>query len=276
MTEVAPPDEMLAGTLGIVGGVGWLGSAIARAGLRAGVIAPGRLWLSGRRPRREGIAGWPEVTVTDDNTALATACETVVLSVRPQDFSALDLDLRDRLVVSVMAGVTAATIGRETGAKRIVRSLPNAAAEDALSFTPWHASPSVTEADRATIRAIFGACGEEAQIDAEDQLDLFTALTGSGPAFPALLADALIEAAVERGLAADLAEAAVRQVLRGAGQAIADAKESPAAMVDVFTDYAGTTAAGLIAMQDAGFREAVKRGIDAATSKARALSESEG
>lgn len=263
----------LPGRIGILGGVGWLGGAIARAALRAGAIAPENLWLSGRTARRDGVADWPAVTVTADNDALVAAVNTVVLSVRPDDFRALRLELRGKLVVSVMAGVTSAQIAEATGAGRVVRSLPNAAAEFGLSFTPWHASPGVSAADRALVRALLGACGAEAEIDAESQLDLFTALTGSGPAFPALLADAMIAAAEAQGLDPALAEAAVRQVMRGAGEAIARDPASPAQTVRSFVDYAGTTAAGLVAMQEAGLPAAVARGIEAATRKARALSE---
>lgn len=261
----------LPGRIGIVGGVGWLGGAIARAALRAGTLAPERLWLSGRRPRRDGVADWPAVTVTDDNQALVDAVNTVVLSVRPGDFPQMGLDLRGKLAVSVMAGVTSAQIMRATGTERVVRTLPNAAAEFGLSFTPWHASAAVAGADRALVRALFAACGQEAEIAEEAQLDLFTALTGSGPAFPALLADAMVEAALAHGLDRPLAEAAVRQVMLGAGEAIAREPASPAETVRSFIDYAGTTAAGLVAMQDAGLREAVARGIEAATRKARAL-----
>ncbi len=77
----------IAGTLGIVGGNGQLGSAIARGLLTAGAIAPEALWISARSGWAEALADWPGVTVTADNQALADACDTVLLSVPPAGFS---------------------------------------------------------------------------------------------------------------------------------------------------------------------------------------------
>ena len=250
-------------TIGIIGGAGWLGSAITRSVLRAGLVAPENLWISSRSARSGGVDDWPTVTTTTDNEALWAACETVILSVRPEDFDSIQLGPRDRLVISVVTGVRAEQIAARLGSTRVVRSLPNAAAEVGKSFTPWWAAPDVTASDLKHTQAIFAACGTEARIDHEDQIDYFTALTGSGPAFPALLAAALAEDAVSRGIDADLADQAVRQLLAGAAELILASDKTPQAMVDLFTDYAGTTAAGLTAMQGAGFREAVAAGLEA-------------
>lgn len=262
---------MHAGRIGIIGGLGWLGGAIGCALLNAGFLAPERLLVSGRSERRGAFQPWPAVTVTDDNDALCAACDTIVLCVPPDAFGEIRVRARDRLVVSVMAGVHAGDIAASMGTDRVVRALPNAAARIARSFTPWWATPGATDPDRATVRGMFGACGVEAELASEDQIDYFTALTGSGPAFPALLAAAMAEHAVAQGIDPGLADLASRHLLAGGAELVLSNPGSAEETVRIFTDYAGTTAAGLVAMQEAGLREAVARGLEAATRKAREL-----
>src|SRR5262245_2063447 len=117
------------GTVGIVGGGGWLGGAIAEQGLAANVLSASSLIVSGRSPRGDRYARWPEVTWTSDNAELARRSEIVILSVRPQQFGEVSLDLQGKLAISVMAGVSMATLQRRLNAERVVRTMPNAAAE---------------------------------------------------------------------------------------------------------------------------------------------------
>ncbi len=121
-------DETARG-IGIIGGTGWLGAAIARALLTSNFVDPDGLWISNRSGRRDGFEAWPDVNFTTDNQELVDACSTVLLSVLPQDFGGVAVDARGHLVISVMAGVPVEVIARCTGSERIVRALPNAAAE---------------------------------------------------------------------------------------------------------------------------------------------------
>src|SRR5262245_14522084 len=111
----------MADKVGIVGGGGWLGGAVAERGLQARVLFPESLIVSGRSARGERFARWPEAEWTSDNTDLARRSDIVILSVRPENFADLDLDLRGKLVISLMAGVLIDTIERKTGSGRIVR-----------------------------------------------------------------------------------------------------------------------------------------------------------
>jgi pyrroline-5-carboxylate reductase len=259
------------GEIGIIGGTGWLGGAIARSLLESGFVAPAALWLSNRSGTRQGFEAWPEVTVTSDNAALAAASRVVVLSVAPGDFPLLEVDLAERLVVSVMAGVSLAAIAAGTGAERVVRAMPNAAAAFRLSYTPWHPSRAVSAEDGAFVQALFEACGNADRVASEDQIDYFTALTGSGAAFPAFFAQAMIAHAVGAGVEPAIAERALRQLFLAAGRVLAEAEESPAEIVQRFVDYAGTTAAGLEALAASDLEAAIGRGIAAAHRKAQDL-----
>jgi len=254
--------------LGIVGGAGWLGGAIAGAAIEAGVVHPQDLALSYRsaKPDRFPGAFW-----TVDNQALADRSDIIMLSVRPQDWPSLDIVARGKLVISVMAGIRLAEIGEKHGTRRIVRSLPNAAAEVAKSYTPWIASSETTAADRAAVRAIFDGCGLQDEVGSERDIDYLTGLTGSGPAFPALLAAAMMRDAIRFGLAPDVARRAVNTVFTGTGRMLERNDAEPADTVAAFLDYRGTTAAAIETMRAEGFDEAVGKGLAAAFDKSIAM-----
>src|SRR5699024_3470103 len=101
--------------IGIIGGNGWLGSAIAKAAVASGTVAPDRLTLSGRSDKR-GAADTPGAHWTRDNRELVDNSDVVVLSVRPEQFPGVDIDASGKLVVSVMAGVSAQVIAEQTRA----------------------------------------------------------------------------------------------------------------------------------------------------------------
>lgn len=256
--------------LGIVGGAGWLGGAIAAAALEAGVVRAQDLALSYRSARPDRFPGalW-----TKDNQALADRSDVILLSVRPQDWPALAVDARGKLVISVMAGIRLAEIGAKHGTRRVARTLPNAAAEVARSYTPWIASGEATGEDRAVVRAILCACGLQDEVGSERDIDYLTGLTGSGPAFPALLADAMMRHAIAFGLEPAVAQRAVNTVLTGTGQLLELKDASPADTVEAFLGYRGTTAAAIETMRAAGFGEAVAKGLAAAFEKSIAMGE---
>lgn len=250
--------------VGIVGGAGWLGGAIADALLDAGVVQPRDLSLSYRseRPDRFPGAFW-----TSDNQALADRSDVIVLSVRPADWPGLRVDAEGRLLVSVMAGVRLDALCARHRTQRVVRSLPNAAAEVRKSYTPWVAATDVTRDDRAVVRAIFDACGVQDEVASEAEIDYLTGLTGAGPAFPALLAEAMMSDAVAHGLDREVARRAVNVLIVGAGRLLERRDDCPTDTVRAFLDYRGTTAAGIEAMLEAGFKSAVSEGLGAAFRK---------
>ncbi|MBK4218011.1 NAD(P)-binding domain-containing protein [Paracoccus caeni] len=251
--------------IGIIGGTGWLGSAIARRGIAEGVIDPARLWLSSRSPTEvpQG-AHW-----TDDNATLIAESDLVVLSVRPAQFRQMQIDLQGRPALSVMAGVSATEIARATVTARIIRALPNAMADSGMSWTPYWATDQAEAPEIALTQSLFTACGTAERVEDEAQIDYAAALTGSGTAFPALFAQAMIDHAIAQGMPEDRAARAVLHLLTAASQQLQQGGESPAQVVKAFTDYAGTTAAGLNAMKAAGFTEAVHAGLSAAAEAAK-------
>jgi pyrroline-5-carboxylate reductase len=255
--------------IGIIGGTGWLGKAIGRALLTSGFIDPAALWVSNRSGRTQGYEDWPGVRFTTNNEELVDNCAAVLMSVMPRDFGSVVADMSGCLVISVMAGTPVQVIMRQTGARRIIRALPNAAAEVRLSYTAWYATGDVKAEERELVQALFESCGQADRVPSEDQIDYFTALTGPGPGFIAFYADAMIKHALSRGVEPATAERAVRQLFHGAGVMLARSSAAPGEIVRVFIDYAGTTAEGLRTFQATALAEDIGRGLDAAYRKAR-------
>jgi pyrroline-5-carboxylate reductase len=255
--------------LGIIGGNGWLGNAIAHAAVTSGLIEPPRLTLSSRSDHR-GAAPIPGAYWTKDNIELAHRSDIIVLSVRPDQFPAVRINAKGKLVISVMAGVSAHAVAEGVKTDRIIRSMPNAAVSIRKSFTPWFATSAVSDGDKGLAQSLFATCGDTAEVELESHIDYCVGLTGSGAAFPALLAQAMIGHAVSQGLPRSFARRAVQGVVVGASHLMVGEDCDPARIVQEMIDYKGTTATALLAMMDRGLVEAIHAGL-AATSSAAAV-----
>lgn len=254
--------------IGIIGGAGWLGSAIARSLVSSGTVDPVRLVCSYRSAKPARPTGW---RWTQDNAELAASSDVIIVSVQPADWPSLSFNASGKLLISVMAGVKTADLGWRTGAQRLARALPNAAAEVGASYTPIFMQSGLPE-DEATVRTLFEACGAVDIVTEEDHIDYFTGMSGSGPAFPALLAEAMMIDAVDRGIAPEIARRAALQTLIGAAHLFEAQETDPQETVKAFVDYNGTTAAAILRMRELGFAAAVGAGLEAAYRKAQALS----
>jgi pyrroline-5-carboxylate reductase len=264
-------EGSMAATIGIIGGGGWLGGAIAGRALAAGALSASSLLVSGRTPRPERFAAWPGVTWIADNAELARRSEIVILSVRPEQFGDISIDVQGKLVISVMAGLSMDTLRKKVNSERIVRAMPNAAAEIGRSFTPWLASERVSTADRAFVKTLFSCCGDEEEIETEQQLDYLSGLSGTGPAYPALLAKAMLQHARDSGIPETVAKKAVRAVICGAPRLMDNDAFDPAGTVETFLAYRGVTAAGLETMVQKGFPGSVGTGLAAAADAAAGM-----
>ncbi len=250
--------------LGIVGGVGWLGTCIAEAIVKKHVVAPKNLGASFRSSKP---AIWPGQLLTANNQELANWADVIIMSVRPADWPAVQVNAQGKLVISVMVGATLAQLGRHHQTERVIRTMPNVGAMVGHSYTPWVGSNSITAEDKAIVKAIFNACGVADQYDDESAIDYMTGLTGSGPAFPALFAEAMMKDAMARGFAADKAKRAVTELLIATGRLLEQDPKHPSETVAEFLNYKGTTAAAITAMRAAGLERVVSEGLAAALQK---------
>lgn len=256
--------------LGVIGATGWLGAALGTRVLAAGLWRPGDLSLLNRSASRSAYDPWPEVTWARDAARLCARSDVIVLSTRPEDFPPAGFDGAGKLVISFM---TAWSLDRLTAlcpGGRIVRAMPNGAAGEGRSFTPWVAGPGLQADETAIVRRLLSVMGEEAEVRTETELDYLSALSGSGSAYPALMAQAMLRDAMARGLPQAVAERAVASVLASGGALAGDPAQVDA-LLDTYLGYRGVTAAGLNAAVVAGFGQAITAALAAADAKARKL-----
>ncbi len=257
--------------MGLIG-TGMLGQALAEGFLSGGAVTERTLTVTNRKGHWPLGATYPDVRVASDVATLVRASDVILLCVPPVAVNELRIDAKDCLVVSVMAGVSLDRLGALTGSPRVVRAMSSPAAALRLAFSPWVAGPSLTDTDRAMVNRLFDACGAAAEVPSEDQIEIFTAMTGPVPGFVAAFADSMARYAEDRGVDPATADRAVRQLFLAAGRMMAEGPARPREHVREMIDYAGTTAAGLLALNQAGLDEVVAKGLDAAVDKTRNMS----
>jgi pyrroline-5-carboxylate reductase len=251
--------------IGIIGGSGWLGCALAKALISKGFVDAGQLIVS----NRSGVHPLPESGVqrVANNQQLVDACDIVIIAVRPEQFQALTIQVRGKLLISLMAGVPAAAISAATGASKIVRAMANAAVDIGQSFTPWHCDQQLAESESSFIQRLLECVGTARRVPTEDCIDYLSALSGTGPALPALLMTALYKQAVAAGIPDDVALNAARGVVVGASQLLAN--HDPQQMIDTLVGYRGVTAAALQNLIAADFEALVGQAVLAGATVAR-------
>ncbi len=206
--------------------------------------------------------------------ALAPA-ELVVWAVKPQIFAEASLlaapFVGTALQLSVMAGVTSSRIAAAVGSERVVRAMPNTPALIGQGIAGLYARAAVSELDRAEVEAVLAPTGRTLWVDREEQLDVVTALSGSGPAYFFYVVEAMTEAAVELGLPLSQARELALATCGGAAALALQSGEPLATLRERVTSKGGTTHAALESLRQDGVFDAFQRAVKAAAVRAREL-----
>jgi pyrroline-5-carboxylate reductase len=251
-----------------------------------GILAGGRwsaadVWVSDaadaqvRRLRRAY-----KIEGTRENRALVAGSQTIVLAVKPQVMAQVLDEIRSeatpkKLFVSIAAGFPLRRLEQGLGAgARVVRVMPNTPCLVGKGISVAVAGSHATEADMKQTLKMFSACGQAVSITGEALLDAVTALSGSGPAFVYAFAEALIDGGVRGGLSAQLATKLCFQTIAGAAAMLIESGMSPRDLRDMVTSPGGTTLAGLTALDQHHFRDAVIAAVEAANRRAHELAAS--
>ena len=254
----------------IVGG-GRMGEALL-AGLGSAGWAPGDLAVvEPEAERREAVGSrFPGTAIHES----PVAADGVVIAVKPQQVEAACQQVASagcRRVLSIAAGVPTPRVERQLPAGTpVVRAMPNTPAQVGAGAAAIAAGVAAGDADMDWAESILGSVGLVVRVE-EAMLDAVTGLSGSGPAYVFLLAEALAQAGAAAGLAPDVAARLARQTLIGAGRLLEGSEESPAALREAVTSPGGTTAAGLQTLRAKGFPDAVIAAVEAATARSKEL-----
>jgi len=258
-------------------GAGQIGEALIGGLLSSGWRTPAEIQASTRREERMAeLAERHGIVVTQSNGEAVAGAALVVIAVKPQDIEALlgevgPLIQPEQTVLSVAAAISTATIERHLGAGvPVVRAMPN--------------TPSVVHEGIAGICA--GAHAGDEHMDlaeealrhlgavvrvSEPYMDAVTAVSGSGPAYFALLAEAMIEAGILLGLSREISTQLVVQTMLGTAKQLRDLKMHPVELREMVTSPGGTTIAAIRELEQAGVRAAFLNAIQAAMDRSREL-----
>lgn len=268
----AVPDESSRLRLVLVG-AGRMGGAVLQGALAARLLEPAEVAIYHPNERRgneladrHGVA-----FVADEGLHEA---KHVLLAVKPQSFARVAplIAQRDACFISLMAGVSAQAIAKRVGSKRVIRAMPNMGASLGVSATALTALPEATPEDVALARGLFGAVGSVYDVR-EELFDAFTGMAGSGPAYAAVMAEALADGGVRVGLDRRLARDLARQVLLATARLLETRHASE--LKDEVSSAGGTAIAGVRTLERHRLRFALIDAIEEATKRAGELSQEE-
>jgi pyrroline-5-carboxylate reductase len=265
-------------SIAFIGG-GNMASALIGGLLRAGHAPAAIAVVEPFEAQRDKLAQQFGVVAQATADARLAGVATVVWAVKPQLFAEAAAPcaafVGGALQVSVMAGVRCAAVadasGQNSGSARVVRAMPNTPALIGQGVAGLYATPAVDAAARAEVDALFAPTGATLWLDAEDQLDAVTALSGSGPAYVFYFLEAMMQAAQEMGLTEAQGRLLAQHTFAGA---TALAQQSPLAPQDLraqVTSKGGTTFAAISALESSGVKAAFVQALHAARARAQEL-----
>jgi len=280
-------NSTTASALSLPGPLTFIGGGNMARSLIGGLLAQGvgstQLRVAEPMPAaRDALVREFGIGVHADNADAARGAACLVLAVKPQVLKAVCQELAgvippETLIVSIAAGITSTQIDHWLGGGRpVVRAMPNTPALLGAGATGLFANTRVTADGRATAERLLGAVGRTVWIADEAQMDVVTALSGSGPAYAFLLAEAMEAGAIAQGLPAEAARLLTVQTLLGAARMLSESGEPAATLRARVTSPGGTTQAAIESLEAAGFRQHVTAAIAAATRRGVALSRAAG
>ncbi len=263
---------------GLIGG-GVMGEALLSRLIMRGIYQPSEVIVSEPQPSRQNFFQEQyHVGVTTDNHQVFTqANEVVFLAVKPQVFSAIAQELSDilitensPLIISILAGVPLSQLEAAFPQLPVIRAMPNTPATVGAGMTAICFGGYTHTKHHEIAQQIFSAVGEVVEVS-ESLMDAVTGLSGSGPAYVALMVEALADGGVAAGLPRTIANQLALQTVLGTSLLLHESKMHPAELKDRVTSPGGTTIAGIAQLEQAGFRSALIEAVKAATQRSQDL-----
>ena len=267
------------GNIGFIG-LGHMATALASGVLRAGLVSAERLFGFDVSPDAAArFASTTGATVCADAAETVAKADVVFFAVKPQYMSAALEPVRaalsdapsSKLLVSIAAGLPISYFESALFPEiRLVRVMPNTPALVGAGASGFARSQNATPEDGAVVGELLRSVGSAFEL-AESQLDAVTGLSGSGPAFVYLALEALADGGVKAGLPRPIALELAAQTLKGGAEMFLQTRKHPGELKDAVTSPAGTTIAGVAALEERGFRSALIEAVDRATARSREL-----
>jgi pyrroline-5-carboxylate reductase len=258
-------------------GAGRIGEALIAGLLSSGWRRPEDIVASSRRAERVAeLAERHGIAATTDNVEAASGAALVVVSVKPQDIDVLLGEIgpaitTEQTVLSIAAATPTATIERHLASGvPVVRAMPNTPSTVHEGIAGLCAGAHAGDAHVTLAEEALAHLGSVVRVS-ERHMDAVTAVSGSGPAYFALLAEAMIEAGLLLGLSREISTQLVIQTMLGTAKQLRDEKLHPVELREMVTSPGGTTIAAIRELESAGVRAAFLNAIQAAMTRAREL-----
>lgn len=258
-------------------GAGNMGTAMIRGMLTAHWCRPQNLTATHpRKERGEALAKDLGIRTTQDNREAAEWCDVLLLAVKPQILHRVLEEVapavtKEKLVVSIAAGVTTRTIGAALpGGTPVVRAMPNLGVTTQLGATALCRGEHAREEDFRTAEAIFRSVGIVVETD-EALMDAVTGLSGTGPMYVFQFIEGLSDAGVKVGLSRHVANELVVQTVLGAAKLVQTTGQHPGLLKDQVTSPGGTAIAALHRLESGGLKALLMDAVETATKRSAEL-----
>ena len=260
-------------------GAGSMAEAMAAGMIESGTIEPERIIMTNRsnEQRRQELMENHGVLATQSIEFAVREADVVILAMKPKDVErALEgienFITNDQLLLSVLAGVPSSYIEEQLdGEQPVIRVMPNTSSMIGKSISALAAGKYVSDEQVSMARALIRSIGETVVIE-EEQMDVFTGVAGSGPAYIYYVIESLEKAAIEGGIETETARKMAVQTVLGAGMMAEQSEDSPSALRKKVTSPNGTTQAGLEALYDNGGGEAFAAAVENAATRSKEIS----
>ena len=239
-------------------GAGSMGTAIADGAVRAGLFAPSEVLLFNRSEEKREANRARGYAVTGDYTEVYTACDMVLLAVKPQNFDEILPALaacqgEKPLVVSIAAGVTFAKMEAALGADTaIIRVMPNTPLMLGEGATQLVKNAAAAAEQLAQVRALFDTMGVTVVFEQERMLNEVIPYAGSAPAYLYMFADAMVQSAVRHGISGDDALTLFCQTMIGSARMMLQGDKTPAELIKAVCSPGGTTIEAMRVLEERG------------------------
>lgn len=258
-------------------GAGNMGEAMIKGLLQAGLVPAGAIAASDARPERlDQIARQYGVRGVGDNVTLVGESDVIILAVKPQIIGSVLKEISPavddrKLIISLAAGVATGTLRAHLPrVRRLIRVMPNTPALVLEGVTAIAKADGLDPGDLETARELFGAVGRVVVLE-EDALDAVTGLSGSGPAYVAIVIESLADGGVKMGLDRTTAMILAAQTVLGSAKLILETGAHPGQLKDMVASPGGTTIAGISALEEGGVRRTFISAVERATQRSREL-----
>ena len=258
-------------------GAGNMGEAIIKGLLQTGLVPAAAIAATDVRAERlQQMAGQYGVRTAASNSELVSGADVVILAVKPQIMSAVLKEIagavdRGKLLISIAAGVPVAALRDGLGKPaRLIRVMPNTPALVLEGVTAIARADGLDAGDLEMAQELFGAVGRVVVLE-EDLLDAVTGLSGSGPAYVAIVIESLADGGVKMGLDRATAMILATQTVLGSARLILETGAHPGQLKDMVSSPGGTTIAGIAALEEGGVRRTFISAVERATLRSREL-----